>query len=187
MNLETFLRCLEQKPVIAAVSDDKWGAALASPATVLFYLSADVMTVPERVAAAHAAGKAILVHADLAEGIGKDAGGVRYLAACGADGILSTRAGLIRTAKEHGLITVQRFFALDSKGLDSVEEMLHKTSPHLMEIMPGVIGKAIRRFSVGEIPVIAGGLVETADEVEKAFANGAAAVSTGAEDLWNRS
>lgn len=187
MQTTELLRCLEQKPVIAAVSDDKWAAALHSPAAVLFYLSADVMTVRERVAEAHAVGKAVLIHADLAEGIGKDAAGIRYLADCGADGILSTRAALIRAAKEHGLIAVQRFFALDSKGLDSVEEMLHKTSPHLMEIMPGVIGKAIRRFSVGEIPVIAGGLVETADEVAGAFANGATAVSTGAEDLWNRS
>ncbi len=187
MHLEKFLHCLEQKPVIAAVGDDKWQAALGSSASVLFYLSADVMTVREHVTAAHAAGKAILVHADLAEGIGKDTAGVRYLADCGADGILSTRAVLIRAAKEQGMIAVQRFFALDSKGLDSVEEMLHKTAPHLMEIMPGVIGKAIRRFSVGEIPVIAGGLVETAAEVEKAFANGAAAVSTGAEELWNRS
>lgn len=187
MNLEKFLHCLEKKPVIAAVGDDKWPAALQSPAAVLFYLSADVMTVRDRIAEAHAAGKYILVHVDLAEGIGKDTGGIRYLADCGADGILSTRAGLIRAAKEQGVLAVQRFFALDSKGLDSVEDMLHKTSPHLMEIMPGVIGKAIRRFSVGETPVIAGGLVETAAEVEKAFANGAAAVSTGAEDLWIRS
>ncbi|MBE6758345.1 MAG: glycerol-3-phosphate responsive antiterminator [Ruminococcaceae bacterium] len=187
MHLEKFLHCLEKNPVIAAVSDDKWGAALASPATVLFYLSADVMTVRERVSEAHAAGKHVLVHVDLAEGIGKDTGGIRYLADVGADGILSTRAVLIRAAKEYGLLTVQRFFALDSKGLDSVEEMLHKTSPHLMEIMPGVIGKAIRRFSVGEIPVIAGGLVETANEAAEAFVNGATAVSTGAEELWNRS
>ncbi len=187
MTKADFLRRLENNPVIAAVSDDKWAAALGSSATVLFYLSADVMTVRDRVTEAHTAGKAVLIHVDLAEGIGKDTGGVRYLADCGADGILSTRAGLIRTAKEQGLVTVQRFFALDSKGLDSVEEMLHKTAPHLMEIMPGVIGKAIRRFSVGDIPVIAGGLVETADEVASAFANGATAVSTGAEDLWNRS
>ncbi len=184
METRTLLRCLEQKPVIAAVSDDKWQAALRSPAAVLFYLSADVMTVRHRVAEAHEAGKYILIHIDLAEGIGKDAGGIRYLADCGVDGILSTRAGLIRAAKEQGLLAVQRFFALDSKGLDSVEEMLSKTSPHLMEIMPGLIGKAICRFSVGETPVIAGGLIATRAEVEQAMACGAAAVSTGAEELW---
>lgn len=184
MELQKLLRCLDENPVIAAISDDKWAAALASPAPVLFYLSADVMTVRERVGEAHAAGKYVLVHVDLAEGIGKDAGGIRYLADCGADGVLSTRAGLIRAAKEQGLLTVQRFFALDSKGLDSVEDMLRKTSPHLMEIMPGVIGKAIARFSVGETPVIAGGLVESRAEVAEAMACGATAVSTGAAELW---
>lgn len=186
MKFQQLMRCLEKAPVIAAVGDDKWHAALASPASVLFYLSADVMTVRGRVEEAHRAGKMILVHIDLAEGIGKDAGGIRFLADGGADGVLSTRAGLIRLAKDHDLVAVQRFFALDSKGLDSVEEMLHKTAPHLMEIMPGVVSKAIRRFSVGETPVIAGGLVESREEVAAALENGATAVSTGAEMLWNR-
>ena len=61
---------------------------------------------------------------------------------------------LRRLAKEQGLITVQRFFALDSKGMESIEEMLRNTNPHLMEIMPGVIGKAITRFRKSGIPVI---------------------------------
>ena len=50
--------------------------------------------------------------------------------------------------------------------------------------MPGVIGKAIRRFSDCGIPIIAGGLVETKQEVTEAISCGAAAVSTGREDLW---
>ena len=83
-----------------------------------------------------------------------------------------------------GLLTVQRFFALDSKGMESIEDMLRTSTPHLVEIMPGVIGKAIRRFSGCGIPIIAGGLVETKQEVTEAISCGAAAVSTGREDLW---
>ena len=100
------------------------------------------------------------------------------------DGIISTRAQLIRLAKEQGLLTVQRFFALDSKGMESIEEMLRTTNPHLMEIMPGVIGKAISRFSGGYVPVIAGGLVQTKQEVMDALGCGASAVSTGCKELW---
>ena len=122
---------------------------------------------------------------DLAEGIGRDRSGIRFLAQCGVDGIISTKAQLIRLAKEQGLITVQRFFALDSKGMESIEEMLHTSTPHLIEIMPGVIGKAIRRFAGCGIPVIAGGLVETKAEVTDAINCGAAAVSTGRESLWD--
>lgn len=184
MKLQPILDCLECDPVIAAIRDDRWQEAIDSPAQVLFYLSAEVLTVAERIRQAHEAGKYVLVHADLAEGIGKDRAGLRYLAQCGADGILSTKAQLIRYAKELDLIAVQRFFVLDSRGMESIDEMLRTSCPHLMEIMPGVIGKAIRRFSSGPIPVIAGGLLQTKAEVTEALRSGATAVSTGDKKLW---
>ena len=184
MQVFELMNSLEQNPIIAAISEDKWDTALSSPVEVIFYLSADLMTVREKISQAHSAGKRIFVHIDLAEGVGKDRIGVRFLADCGVDGIISTRAQLIRMAKEQGLFTVQRFFALDSKGMDSIEEMLKNTNPHCMEIMPGVIGKAITRFSSGRIPVIAGGLVQNKQEVTAALGCGATAVSTGEQALW---
>ena len=184
MKISELITCLECNPVIAAVTDEKWGEALASPAQVIFYLSASLLSVETRVRQAHAAGKHVMVHMDLAEGIGKDRAGIRFLAQCGVDGVISTKAQLIRLAKEQGLITVQRFFALDSKGMESIEEMLRNTNPHLMEIMPGVIGKAIHRFQKSGIPVIAGGLIETKAEVTDALKAGATAVSTGQKTLW---
>ena len=175
---------LEFSPVIAAIRDDKWQAALASPAEVLFYLEPHLRTVQERVCQAHEAKKLLFVHLDLAEGIGKDREGVEFLASCGVDGIISTRAQIIRMAKEADLLTVQRFFALDSQGLGSIQEMLKTSRPHFMEIMPGVIPKVIDRFATGNIPVIAGGLIETKAEVTGALGCGATAVSTGCETLW---
>ena len=178
MQVDQLIDCLECNPVIAAISNDGWDKALRSPVQVVFYLSADLLTVKERVEQAHINGKYILIHMDLAEGIGKDRTGIRYLAQCGVDGIISTKAQLIRYAKEQGLLTVQRFFALDSKGMESIDEILRNSNPHLMEIMPGVIGKAIRKFSGGQIPVIAGGLIQTKSEVTEALSCGATAVST---------
>ncbi|MBQ8599159.1 MAG: glycerol-3-phosphate responsive antiterminator [Oscillospiraceae bacterium] len=171
-------------PVVAAVHEYQWEAALQAPPDILFYLDASLLTVKERVEQAHKAGKKLFVHMDLADGIGKDKTGVRYLAQCGADGIISTKAPLIRMAKELNLLTVQRFFLLDSQGMDSISDMLHSTAPHLMEIMPGVISKALRRFGEGPVPVIAGGLLETKAEVTTALSCGAAAVSTSMEELW---
>ena len=184
MQLSVLLDCIEQNPVIAAVQQDALQAALQSPVQVIFHLGVDLMSVAEVIRQVHQAGKYIFIHLDLAEGIGKDRAGVRYLAGCGADGIISTKAQMIRYAKEQGLLTVQRFFALDSKGMDSIEEMAKNTNPHLMEIMPGVIGKAIARFHNGSIPVIAGGLIQTKTEVTDALGYGATAVSTGQADLW---
>ena len=184
MQFGSFLDCLEQNPVIAAIGDDKWDAAIASPAKVLFYLSADIMTVSQRIRQAHDANKIVFVHADLSEGIGKDRAGIRFLVQSGVDGIISTKAQLIRFAKEQGILTVQRFFTLDSKGMESMEDILRSTNPHTMELMPGVIGKTIARFSKGNTPVIAGGLIQTKAEVMDALGCGAAAVSTGQKELW---
>ncbi len=184
MRPEEIIDILEQNPVIAAVGDDKWEAAVQSPAQVIFYLSANLLTVAQRVREAHEAGKLIMVHLDLAEGIGRDRVGIHYLADLGVDGIISTRAQLIRFTKERGLMAIQRFFALDSKGVESMEEMLHSTNPDLIEIMPGVIGKIIHQFSHGHVPVIAGGLIQTKAEVTEALSSGATAVSTGKQELW---
>ena len=171
-------------PVIAAVGEDKWEAALQSPVSVIFYMSANLLTIRQRVQQAHQAGKYIMIHLDLAEGIGKDRTGIRFLAGCGVDGILSTKGQLIRFAREQQLFTVQRFFAVDSSGADSIGELMRNATPHILEIMPGVVTKVIRRYSEGGVPVIAGGLIQTAQEVQEALAAGAKAVSTGAPMLW---
>lgn len=175
---------LERSPVIAAVRDDAWQQALASPVEVIFYLKANLLTVGRRVAEAVEAGKMVFVHIDLVDGIGKDKTGIAFLARCGVQGIISTRSQLIHLAKEQGLMTVQRCFALDSQGLAGVRDILSDDGADLLEIMPGVIPKVIERFAAGSIPVIAGGLIETKSEVMAALQSGASAVSSGKQELW---
>jgi len=178
------LALLEQNPVIPAVHTDKFLKALNSPCDVIFSLGESILTVGEHIKAAHAKGKKMLVHIDLAEGVGKDEAGVKYLASLGCDGIISTRAQIIKYAKKEGLFTVQRFFTLDSQGLDSISDMLKNVSPSMIEIMPGTVYKIIKRMSNCGIPLIAGGLLETKNEVTEALSNGAVSVSTGNPELW---
>ncbi len=177
--------CLERAPVIAAVHDEAlWQHALTSPVEVLFDLKSNLNTVSDRIGQAHNAGKRVFVHLDLADGIGKDRAGVEFLSRCGADGIISTRSQIVRHAREAGLLAVQRCFMLDSQGAANIGDLLGATPPDLLEIMPGVIGKMIERFAGGQIPVIAGGLIETKAEVTMALRCGALAVSTGKKELW---
>lgn len=182
--MSKIISCLEENPVIAAIGDDKWQQALESPAQVIFYMSANLLTIGEKVSQAHDAGKYILVHLDLAEGIGKDRTGIHYLSGCGVDGILSTKGQLIRQAREQGLFTVQRFFAVDSGGTAGLWEVFRTTNPSLIEIMPGVVTKVIKTCAQSGIPVIAGGLLQTKAEVTDALGAGATAVSTGCPELW---
>ena len=184
MKKAEFLSVLERSPVIAAVRDDSFSEAIASPSEIIFYLKANIMTVKSRAEEAIAAGKILFVHIDLAEGIGKDKSGIEFLADCGVHGIISTRNQLISIARDMGLLTVQRFFALDSQGLESMRDVSNISCADLLEIMPGVIPKVIEKFAEKNIAVIAGGLIETKAEVLTALQAGASAVSTGKSELW---
>ncbi len=179
------INALERTPVIAATDRAGWQSAVLSEAEVLFHLGADIITVGDDIAAAKQNGKFVFIHIDLADGIGKDKTGIEWLKKLGADGVISTRTQLIRAAHDNGLLAVQRFFMLDSKGMHSVAETIENTRPDLIEIMPGVIPKALKLFSRQEIPVIAGGLIETRQEVTAALSADAIAVSTGKKELWN--
>lgn len=185
MKPEKISDILEKSPIIAATDQAGWEAALASDAEIIFHLNANIMTITDELRAAKSKNKLVFVHIDLADGIGRDKTGICWLADSGVDGIISTRTSLIRNAKERGLITVQRFFVLDSKGMHSISETIENTKPDLIEIMPGVIPKALKLFSRKNIPVIAGGLIETKAEVMSALSSGALAVSTGKKDLWS--
>ena len=113
-----FIEKLELCPIISAVHEVQFLDALSSPCEVIFLLEGDVMSVGEKITSAHQSGKLVFVHIDLMKGIGKDKCGVQFLANLGADGIISTRAALIKNAKEIGILSVQRYFALDSQGLE---------------------------------------------------------------------
>ncbi len=184
VNKQAIYDSLKSCPVIASVHDKLFNEALNSPVEVIFLLGANILTLSERIEAAHKSGKYIFVHMDLTEGLGKDKSGIEYLAQCGADGLVTTKAMLIRMAKDSGLLTVQRFFAYDTQGIESISDMLNNSSPDIIEIMPGVIGKIIQRFSKASVPLISGGLIETKAEVVEALNQGAIAVSTGVSTLW---
>ena len=184
MTRKELYESLEDNPIIAAVRDSRFEEAISAPSSVIFLLGGNLLNIADRIGAAKKAGKKIFIHIDLSEGIGRDKSGIEYLLRLGVDGIISTRANLIRLAKEMGLLTVQRFFAYDSAGIEGINDVISSGTPDFVEIMPGVIGKIIERFSKGNTPVIAGGLIETKAEVTTALNMGALAVSTGKKELW---
>ena len=175
------------KPIAAAIRTEKdFSKALRSDVDMIFLLHSNIMTVNQCVKEIHSAGKKAFVHVDFAEGIGKDRFGLEFLAKQGVDGILTTRTNIIKAAKEFNLITVQRFFMVDSHSVGTSVESIRISKPDIIEIMPGIITKKIKEFSEKvNMPIIAGGIIETVDEVKDALESGAAVVSTGEVDLWN--
>ena len=80
---------------------------------------------------------------------------------------------------------MQRFFIIDTQSESTASSAIELVAPDFVEIMPGVVPKVIRYFADHfQIPVIAGGLVETAEEVQEALDAGAAFVSASQPALW---
>ncbi|MFQ8953551.1 MAG: glycerol-3-phosphate responsive antiterminator [Oscillospiraceae bacterium] len=134
--MKPVIEALERTPVIAATDRVGWQSAVLSDAEVLFHLGADIITVSDDIKAAKQNSKFVFIHIDLADGIGKDK----------AESIGSKHSSgrnyfhpyqLIRAAHDSGLLAVQRFFILDSKGMHSISETIENTCPDLIEIMPG--------------------------------------------------
>lgn len=176
------------KPIAAAIRTERdFSKALRSDVSMVFLLHSNIMTVNQCVKEIHSAGKKAFIHVDFAEGIGKDRFGLEFLAKQGVDGILTTRTNIVKAAKEFDLITVQRFFMVDSHSVGTSVESIKISKPDIIEIMPGIITKKIKEFSEKvDMPIIAGGIVETMEEVRAALDAGATVVSTGEADLWNR-
>jgi glycerol uptake operon antiterminator len=144
------------------------------------------MNISVKVKKAHEAGKKYLTHVDLAKGLGKDESGVRFLRRIGVDGVISTKVGVIKLAREQGLLTVQRFFIVDSHSISTTVDSVRSSKPDMIEIMPGTLCKVVERIKKSvDVPIIAGGLIETEEEVREIFKHDVAAVSTARSELWN--
>jgi len=182
------LAALENAPVIAAVKNIQAAqAAVTAPVGVVFILGGDIITVPPMVQMLHDAGKMVFVHLDLVNGLAGDQYAVRYVAHnWKLQGIISTHIPVIRAASEEGLMSVLRVFLLDSASLERGAESLRRSGADAIELIPGVIPKAIRRIhSTSPVHIIAGGMITERAEIYSALAAGALGVSTSQQDLWD--
>jgi len=131
-------------------------------------------------------GKQPIVHADLIEGLKNDEYAAEYICqVVKPAGIVSTRAGVIAKTKQNGLLAIQRLFLLDTNALEKSYSLFERTKPDYIEVLPGVIPHIIAEvFERTGIPIFAGGLIRTVNDVEQALAAGASAVTTSDKALW---
>ncbi len=130
------------------------------------------------------AGKVFFLHVDLIDGLRPDPVGVRYIASTlKPTGIIDQ--GRMRMAHDTGLFAIQRVFMLDSSALRSGVQNVVSCRPDLVEILPGASAKVLsiakQQFT---LPMIAGGLIITKEDVYSALGAGVIAVSTSCEELW---
>ena len=177
----------ELYPIIAAVkSRDGLECAVNSDVQAIFLLSSNIIDIDSISELAHERNKLLFIHMDFVDGLSKDPAGVRYLSTKGIDGIISTRSNIIAAAHDAGIYSVQRFFMIDSRSVDTALDTLKQSKADMIEIMPALAYKSITKIKNSiQIPIIAGGLIESRDEVYKALGAGASMISTGKSELWN--
>ena len=154
-------------PVIAAVKDDEGlEKCLESESQIVFILYGDLIRIPQMV-------KKI-----------KDAGNYIKQETL-ADGIISTKMAIVKRAKELGLVTVFRFFVIDSMAFDNIRKQYHTVQPDVVEILPGLMPKIITKVSkLVSCPVIAGGLIADKADIIGAIEAGATAISSTNQKTW---
>ena len=184
---ESWLAELRRRPIIAAVRDEAaLGAALASPAAVIFLLSVKLLNLEQLVQRVRREERAAFVHLDLIEGLSKDLHGLRWLAQrARPTGIISTRGSILSAAGSMGLVTVQRLFLLDSQSVRTGLELANNVRPDVVEVLPGILPDAIADVwhRCGR-PVIAGGMITTGQHIREALESGASGVSVSNQQLW---
>lgn len=188
--LKNIIKLISDGPVIPAVrNNDDFTFALAhvtSPSIMLLF--GDIFTLPELLERARKAKKLVIIHLDLIEGIGKDKSGIKYLARAGAKAVITTKPHLGKIAREEGMIVIQRLFLMDSEALRTGIHLLSSFRPDAVEVLPGTVPVAavaeLTRATSG-LPVLAGGLISTAEDVTRAINNGICAISTSKRELWS--
>lgn len=184
---DRLIRRIEKNPVIAAIrKEEDVKDALDSGVSTVFLLRADIFSIKLLVEMIKLHEKDVFIHIDFLEGLGRDHRAIDYIAEiiC-PDGIITTRSSHVKYARERGVFTIQRFFLLDSQSFDTTIKSVQSIKPDMVEVMPAVMPNVIKRVCAGtHLPVIAGGLVETKEEIMEILNAGALGVSTGKKELW---
>ena len=175
-----------QQVIPALRTAEDVSAAVECGAKMVFILSGGICTLGDTCRVLHEAGKLVMLHIDLIDGLKGDESGIRYaVREFGLAGIISTKASCLNIAKELGIISILRVFIIDSSAIRTGMAHVQACSPNFVEVLPGVSDKIIRLAAEKfRTSIIAGGLIADKTDVETALAAGATAVSTSNRTLW---
>jgi glycerol-3-phosphate responsive antiterminator len=182
-----FVDAMEECPIIAAIKNmDGLNKCLQSDCNIVFVLYGDICTISDIVKTIKESGRIVIVHIDLVNGLSSKEISVDFIKNnTEADGIISTKLGLIKRAKELGLFTVLRFFIIDSMAIENIKKQSDVAKPDYIEILPGSMPKVIKKIkNITSVPIIAGGLITDKEDVMAALSGGAVSISTTNQEVW---
>jgi glycerol uptake operon antiterminator len=174
-------------PCGAAVkAPEQLEAALASSCGAIFILRANGLELGPAVQRIHLAGKLAVVHLDLVDGLSAGLAGVRWLARCGADAIISSHGQAVRAVRAEGVVAIQRLLCVSRVGVELGLVAVARSQPDIVELLPGVILPQVADLVMPRlsVPLLAGGFIHDAAAAHRVLDAGALAVTTSTTALW---
>jgi len=177
---------LRGNPVIPGIKDDRGlQSVLSAENKLVFILYGTIVNIGEIVGSLKDAGKTVFVNVDLLEGGGGRGIILDFLRQnSDTDGILSSKAGLVKAAKNLGFYTIHRFFLIYSFSFKSMDKQIKMSEPDCLEILPGWPKLVSWTLDKLDYPLIAGGLICFEEDMKAALDAGANSISTTNENLW---
>jgi glycerol uptake operon antiterminator len=124
-------------------------------------------------------GRAIYVNIDHIEGVNADSAGIRYLAeSLQITGLVSIHSKILAIAKQYGLETIQRIFAVDSTGLEASLASVDAANVDMLDISPALVFPYIiqQLQSCLTLPCSASGLLYTRHQLDMLLSLGIRAI-----------
>lgn len=184
--MKEILELIEDNPVILGIREkEDIELAIQNESKVIFTLYGEVSDIATIVERLKEAGKIVFVNIDMVDGFSARNSVIKFMKQnTRADGIISSKAALLRYAKEQGFFTVHRFFVLDSASYRSIGKQLEISHADFINIVPGwtkVIQWAVEEH---HRPVIAAGLVCDKKTVIESLKAGAIAICSTNHEVW---
>ena len=181
------LHLLRQNPVIAAVKDKaSLQLAIDSECQFISVLYGNICTISQIVKKIKNAGKYAFIHVDLLEGASNKEVVIQFLKlVTEADGIISTKASMLKAARAEGFFCIHRLFIVDSISFHNIDKQVAQSNPDCIEILPGCMPKVLGWVTEKiRQPLIAGGLVCDEEDARNAINAGVVALSTTNTGVW---
>lgn len=181
---------IKNNPSIPGIkSDDDLRSIMKLNSRVVFVLYGNLLSIKTIVKKLKDSGHIVFVNVDLIEGFSSKDIVIEYLKQnTQFDGILSSKATMIKSARALDLLTIHRFFVIDSISFSNISKQVDISKPDCIEMMPGCMPRVLTWIKETiNIPIISGGLVCDKEDAIAAIKAGAVAVSSTNRTVWGLS
>ncbi|HLS09858.1 glycerol-3-phosphate responsive antiterminator [Lentibacillus sp.] len=185
--MENIVDMINSQVISSVKQADDIDKAIDSNTNVTFLLTGDLSSSKVYIDRLKEAGKITFVHIDFIDGLSNTPSAIKYIAEqWQPQGIITTKSSLINYAKDKGLMTIQRIFLIDRNAVKRGIDIAHSCKPHAIEVLPGLMPNIIDELTkLTHLPIIAGGLVNSKQQILAGLKAGALAISAGSPELWN--